>query len=71
MHKTLLAVNDVLYTSTWAGETRFGNVSINGNCGNDSRQFRINLTYNFGSNEVKKARNRNTGIEDEKNRIGR
>ena len=66
-----LAVNDVLYTSTWAGETRFGNVSINGNGGNDSRQFRINLTYNFGSNEIKKARNRNTGIEDEKNRIGR
>lgn len=66
-----LAVNDVLYTSPWRGDTRFGDLSINGDGGNDSRQFRVNLTYNFGRNEIKKARKRNTGIEDEKNRIGR
>lgn len=66
-----LAVNDVLFTSPWAGDTRFGEVSILGNGGNDSRQFRVNLTYNFGRNEIRKARNRKTGIEDEKNRLGR
>jgi len=44
---------------------------INGDGGNDSRQVRFNLTYNFGSNEVKKARKRDTGLEDEKNRIGK
>lgn len=66
-----LAVNDVLFTSPWAGDTRFGNVTILGNGGNDSRQFRVNLTYNFGRNEIKKARSRNTGIEAEKERIGR
>lgn len=64
-----LAVNDVLFTSPWAGDTRFGDVTILGNGGSDSRQLRLNLTYNFGSNEVKKARKRKTGIEDEKARI--
>lgn len=66
-----LAVNDVLYTSPWAGDTTFGNVTILGDGGNDSRQFRVNITYNFGRNEIKKARKRDTGIEDEKGRIGR
>tara|TARA_Y100000034_G_scaffold29585_2_gene35767 strand:+ start:46452 stop:48815 length:2364 start_codon:yes stop_codon:yes gene_type:complete len=66
-----VAVNDVLFTSPWAGDTRFGDVSILGNGGNDSRQFRVNLTYNFGRNEIRKIRNRKTGIEDEKSRIGR
>lgn len=66
-----VAVNDVLFTSPWAGDTRFGDVVILGNGGNDSRQFRVNLTYNFGRNEIKKARNRDTGIEAEKSRVGR
>ncbi len=66
-----VAVNDVLYTSPWRGLTQFGNLTIDGNGGNDSRQFRINLTYNFGRNEIRKARRRDTGIENEKNRIGR
>lgn len=66
-----LAVNDVLYTSPWQGNTRFGDLTINGDGGNDSRQFRVNLTYNFGRNEIKKARKRNTGIDDEKERLGR
>ncbi|WP_271782430.1 TonB-dependent receptor domain-containing protein [Aquimarina algiphila] len=64
-----LAFNDILYTSPWHGDTRFGDLSIQGNGGWDSRQVRFNLTYNFGSKEVKKSRKRKTGIEDEKNRI--
>lgn len=66
-----LAVNDVLFTSPWRGDTRFGDLTIAGDGGSDSRQFRINLTYNFGRNEIRKARKRDTGIEDEKDRIGR
>ena len=66
-----LAVNDVLYTSPWQGNTRFGDLTINGDGGNDSRQFRVNLTYNFGRNEIKKARKRNTGIDAEKERLGK
>lgn len=65
-----LAFNDILYTSPWQGDTEFGDLIINGSGGNDSRQVRFNLSYNFGRNEIKKARDRNTGLEDEKNRIG-
>jgi len=66
-----VAVNDVLFTSPWQGDTRFGDVVILGDGGNDSRQFRVNLTYNFGRNEIRKARKHDTGIEDEKARVGR
>ena len=65
-----VAVSDVLFTSPWSGRTEFANVIINGRGGSDSRQLRFNLTYNFGNDQVKRAQNRNTGVEDEKNRIG-
>ena len=64
-----IGMDDILFTSPWRGTTQFGNLFIHGSGGGNSRQFKINLTYNFGSNEVKKARNRKIGIEDEKNRI--
>ena len=65
-----IAFSDVLFTSPWSGTTEFADVVINGNGGSDSRQVRFNLSYNFGNDQVKKARTRNTGLEDEKNRIG-
>ncbi len=65
-----IAFSDIFYTSPWTGKSQFGSVIISGNGGNDSRQVRFSLSYNFGRDEVKKARNRNTGVEDEKNRIG-
>ena len=65
-----LAYNDILYSSPWEGNTQFGNLTIKGEGGSDSRQVRLNLTYNFGSNEIKKVRKRTTGLEDEKNRLG-
>ena len=65
-----LAFNDILFTSPWQGDTQFGNLIINGDGGNDSRQVRLNLTYNFGRNEIKKAKKRTIGLEDEKNRLG-
>ncbi len=65
-----LSFNDILFTSPWEGITEFGSLRINGDGGGDSRQVRFNLTYNFGRNEIKKARKRDTGLEDEKNRLG-
>ncbi len=65
-----IAFSDVLFTSPWQGNTEFGNLIINGDGGNDSRQVRFNLSYNFGNDLVKKERTRNTGLDDEKNRIG-
>ena len=64
-----LAFNDVLFTSPWKGTTRYGIVSINGTGGNDSRNVAFSLSYNFGNKEVKKSRNRNTSLDDEKDRV--
>ena len=65
-----VAVSDILYTIPWRADTNFGEVSIMGSGGSDSRQLRLSLSYNFGSQEVKKARRRNSGLEDESSRIG-
>jgi outer membrane receptor protein involved in Fe transport len=64
-----LGFNDILYTSSWRGTTQFGDLRIDGGGGSDSRQVQFNLTYNFGGNDIKKARSRDTGIEDEKDRL--
>ncbi|WP_338759342.1 outer membrane beta-barrel family protein [Bernardetia sp. ABR2-2B] len=64
-----LSLNDALFTSPWRGMTEFDNVVIDGNGGWESRQFRINLSYNFGSKQVKSARKRKTAADEESGRI--
>ncbi|SFR53022.1 Outer membrane receptor proteins, mostly Fe transport [Robiginitalea myxolifaciens] len=64
-----LAFNDILYTVPWRGTTQFGTLFIDGSGGSDSRQMAFALTYNFGRDEIKKARNRKTGLEEERGRI--
>ena len=64
-----IAANDVLFTSPWSGDMRFGDLYIDGNGGWESRNVVFNVSYAFGSNEVKAARKRSTGLEDESNRI--
>jgi iron complex outermembrane recepter protein len=63
-----LAFSDMLFTSPWSGETRFGDLYISGNGGWESRQFRVNLSYNFGNSNVKSTQKK-TGIDDENKRI--
>ena len=64
-----LSFNDILYTVPWRGTTQFGDLFIDGSGGSDSRQVAFSLNYNFGRSEIKKARKRSTGLEDEKGRI--
>lgn len=66
-----LSFNDILYTVPWRGTTQFGDLFIDGDGGSDSRQVAFSFTYDFGRNEIKKARKRKTGLEDENKRIGR
>ncbi len=63
-----LAVSDVFFTSPWRGDTEFGDLSIRADGGFESRQFRVNLSYNFGNSNVK-ANQRKSGVEDENKRI--
>ncbi|NNJ88437.1 MAG: TonB-dependent receptor [Eudoraea sp.] len=64
-----LSFNDILYTIPWRGTTQFGDLFIDGSGGSDSRQVAFSLTYDFGRKEIKNARSRKTGLEDEKDRI--
>ena len=64
-----LGVQDVFRTNIWKSTSDFAGVKFDGSGGWDSRQVRLTFQYRFGSNQVKAARNRKTGLEDESNRI--
>ncbi|WP_394750183.1 TonB-dependent receptor domain-containing protein [Spongiimicrobium salis] len=66
-----ISVNDALFTIPWNGTTQFGDLSIDGRGGSDSRNVNFYVQYSFGNSEVKKARKRKGSLEDEKGRIGR
>jgi len=61
-------VTDVLGTFHWAGTSNTTGQTVRVNGGWESRQFRINFSYRFGSNQVKSARQRKAGSEDEDKR---
>jgi iron complex outermembrane receptor protein len=62
--------NDVLFTSFWRADLQYGELFIDGSGGWESRKVGVNLSYNFGNKEVKKARDRKTGLEEEQKRTG-
>ncbi|WP_044102878.1 TonB-dependent receptor domain-containing protein [Neolewinella persica] len=64
-----IAANDVLFTSPWEGTTRFGALFIDGSGGGDSRNVTLSASYNFGGKEVKGARKRDSGLEEEAGRM--
>ncbi len=61
-------VTDVLNTFHFAGTNNSTGQTLKVDGGWESRQFRINFSYRFGSNTVKAARNRKAGSEDEDKR---
>src|SRR4030095_150666 len=63
-------VTDVFQTLRWSGVSDFAGQYMKVNGGNESRQLRLSLLYRFGSNEVKAARQRKTGAEEESQRVG-
>ncbi len=67
----MLTVNltDVFKSQEWDGFSEFGGLIINGRGGYDSRRLKFGLTYNLGNSQVKAARKRKTGLEDESKRI--
>ena len=62
--------NDILFTSFWTADLQYGDLRIDGSGGWESRKVGINLSYNFGNSEMKKSKERKTGLEEEKNRTG-
>jgi iron complex outermembrane receptor protein len=65
----VLTVSDPFNSQQWQGISQFGGLYMDASGGYESRQVRLNFTYNFGNNQVKAARQRKTGLEDEKGRL--
>lgn len=63
-----ISFSDVLNTNNWDVRSTFGGLFIRAAGGWDSQRVSVNFSYSFGNNQVK-SRRRNTGLEDEKNRI--
>lgn len=61
-------VTDIFRTMRFYSTNNTTGQTVKANGSWESRQFRINFSYRFGSNQVKAARQRKTSIEDENKR---
>jgi outer membrane receptor protein involved in Fe transport len=64
-----LSLNDLFNSRTQRLSTTYQNMNLNFKEKGESQVGRITLSYRFGKNEVKAARRRSTGLEDEANRM--
>ena len=65
-----LNVNDIFWTNKFRGTAQYKDIDFKVNSQWPSRQFRVTFTYNFGNQNVKAARQRNTGSDDLQKRVG-
>lgn len=63
-----LALSDIFYTNKWRSTSRIPQLEVNAKGGWESRQFRVNLTWNFG-NQQAQIKQRKSGADDLRNRI--
>ncbi|HEY0678139.1 MAG TPA: outer membrane beta-barrel family protein, partial [Chitinophagaceae bacterium] len=64
------SVSDIFRTLQFRGTTAFAGQETTNHFKWESRQFRLNFTYRFGNSQVKAARQRTTGTEEENRRVG-
>lgn len=64
------SVSDIFKTMRFIGEGNYAGVYSRVAANWESRQFKLNFTYRFGSAQIKSARQRRTGLEDESSRAG-
>jgi hypothetical protein len=65
-----LNVNDLFWTNRFRGRAMYKDIDFQVRSQWPSRQARITFTYNFGNQNVKGARQRNTGSDDLQRRAG-
>lgn len=65
----VLTITDPFNRQQWRGISRFGGLYMDASGGYESRQVRVNFTYSFGSKQIKAARQRKTGLEEENRRL--
>lgn len=64
------SVSDIFKTMQWGATSNFAGQQLKMNGGWESRQLKLNFSYRFGSKEVKAARQRKAGLEEENQRVG-
>ena len=62
------SVSDIFKTMKWSGSSNFAGQISTASGHWESRQFKLNFSWRFGSTQVKATRQRKIGIEDEKKR---
>ncbi|GGA95634.1 outer membrane beta-barrel family protein [Puia dinghuensis] len=65
-----LSVSDVFYTLHWTAVSDFAGQYLRATGHTESRQLKLYFTYKFGNAQVKAARTRKTGAEEESKRVG-
>lgn len=65
-----VSVSDIFLQNPWGGQSNFGPLQMTGGGRWESRQVRFNFSYAFGNSQVKGARRRKTGMEEESKRVG-
>ncbi|WP_412466201.1 TonB-dependent receptor domain-containing protein [Pedobacter sp. KLB.chiD] len=68
--KLRLNMDDILLTNHWEGKLVYQNVNMSVVNHYTSRRANFSISYNFGNQNVKSARSRNTATDDIKNRAG-
>lgn len=64
-----VSVSDIFQTMRWKGTSNFAGQLMVANGGWESRLLKLNFTWRFGSNQIKAARQRKTGIDEEAKRV--
>ncbi len=64
-----ISYSDLLGTNRWGGISNFGALYMDISGRHDSQRVKLNFTYQFGNDQVKRARKRSTGLEDESSRV--
>ena len=62
------SVSDIFHTFKWKGTSNYAGQHTVASGNFESRQFKLNFTYRFGNSQVKAARQRKTGAEEENKR---
>lgn len=62
-------VSDVFRTMRWKAQSDFAGQMLRSNGGWESRLLKLSLSWRFGNNQVKAARQRNTAAEEENKRL--
>lgn len=64
-----MSVSDIFNSMHWRGISNFSGLYMDASGGWESRQFKLNFTYRFGSKNIKSQRNRSTGSDDINKRL--